>query len=68
MKQRQPLVSIGANNLYKLAMAASFDVAHGDDSDPYVKEIRKHVANAHRIANKAANKKGYKLSFFSEGS
>lgn len=60
--KRQPIVNIGANNLFKLAMAASFDVSNGDEDEPFVKEIRKQVENALRIVRKAADKKDFKLT------
>lgn len=60
-KQRQPLVSIGAHNLWKLACAASDNVEYGDEKDPYVIEIRKLVGKATHIAKKAMDRKDYKL-------
>lgn len=60
-KQRQPLVSIGANNLYKLACAAANDIAYGDGTGPYVKSTRKLINRAVDISSRAASRKGFRL-------
>lgn len=57
-KVRQPIAQIGALTLWKLANSAANDVAHGDESDPYVKEIRSLSARAADIAWRRLKCKG----------